>query len=74
MGDIETSVSESPLLTPAQIAQRLQLNERTITQWLRKGYLRGFKLGKEWRIYQDDLNAFLEARANIPFDKRAGTR
>lgn len=58
-------MTDSKLLTPAQIALRLQLNERTITQWLRRGYLRGFKLGKEWRVNPRDLDAFLEAKANV---------
>ncbi len=57
------------LLTPTDVANRLQVNERTVTIWLRKGHLRGFKIGKEWRISLDDLQAFLEASANKPMDK-----
>ena len=57
------------LLKPTDVAERLQVNERTVTLWLRKGHLRGFKLGKEWRISPDDLQAFLEASANKPMDK-----
>jgi excisionase family DNA binding protein len=37
-----------------------------VTQWLRKGNLRGFKIGKEWRISPRDLEAFLEQSANVP--------
>ncbi len=54
------------LLTPHQVAKRFQVNERTVTLWLRKGHLRGFKLGKEWRVSAQDLAAFLEASANLP--------
>ena len=57
---------ERQLLTPAQIAEALQLNESTITRWLRKGRLRGFKVGKDWRVSTADLNAFLEEKANVP--------
>ncbi len=57
---------EPKLLTPAQIAEAFQLNESTITRWLRKGRLRGFKVGKEWRVSTADLDAFLEEQANIP--------
>ncbi len=57
------------LLTPTDVADRLQVNERTVTQWLREGHLRGFKIGKEWRISPEDLQAFLEASANKPMDK-----
>ena len=57
---------EPKLLTPAQIAEALQLNESTITRWLRKGRLRGFKVGKDWRVSPADLDAFLEEQANVP--------
>jgi excisionase family DNA binding protein len=57
---------EQKLLTPFNVAKRLQVNERTVTQWLRRGYLRGFKIGKEWRISEMDLEVFLEASANKP--------
>ena len=29
-------MSEDKLLTPPQVAQHLQVNERTVTQWLRE--------------------------------------
>ena len=62
-------MNDKKLLTPTDVANRLQVNERTVTQWLRRGHLRGFKIGKEWRISPDDLQAFLEASANMPPDK-----
>ncbi len=40
------AMTEEKLLTPPQVAARLQVNERTVTQWLRKGHLRGYKIGK----------------------------
>jgi len=57
---------EQRYLTPFDVAKRLQMNERTVTQWLRNGHLRGFKIGKEWRVSELDLDAFLEASANMP--------
>ncbi len=59
-------MNNEKLLTPVDIANRLQVNERTVTQWLRKGHLRGFKVGREWRVSVKDLEAFLEASANKP--------
>ncbi len=59
------TMAAKTLLTPAQIAERLQVNERTITQWLRNRHLRGFKIGKEWRVSAGDLDAFIEGKANI---------
>ncbi len=62
---------EDTLLTPVQVAERLQLQERTVTRWLRTGYLRGFKLGKEWRVSSKDLRSFIELHANKPLDETA---
>ncbi len=59
-------MNEDKLLTPPQVAQQLQVNERTVTQWLRRGHLRGFKIGKEWRVSARDLENFLEQSANVP--------
>ncbi len=57
---------DETLLTPAQVAERLQVNERTVTRWLRDGYLRGYKLGKEWRVSPGDLQRFIERHSNAP--------
>ncbi len=57
--------NDKKLLTSTDVANRLQVNKRTVILWLRKGHLRGFKLGKEWRISPDDL----QASANMPPDK-----
>ncbi len=54
------------LLTPVDIADRLQVNERTVTRWLRIGQLRGFKISKKWRVSVNDLEALLEASGNKP--------
>ena len=62
-------MDDKKLLTPLDVADRLQVNERSVNIWLRKGRLRGFKIGKEWRISPDDLQEFLEAGANMPPDK-----
>jgi excisionase family DNA binding protein len=64
-------MTQQILLTPSDVAKRLQMNERTVTQWLRNGHLRGFKIGKEWRISDVDLDAFIEASANIPSEATA---
>ncbi len=61
-------MTQQKLLTPINVAKRLQMNERTVTQWLRNGHLRGFKIGKEWRVSEIDFVAFVEASANISSD------
>ncbi len=60
--DVAAVGRESPKLTLS-----------TVTRWLRDGYLRGFKLGKEWRIAPSDLRAFMEEHANQPLDTASGS-
>ena len=62
-------MTDDRLLTMQQVAEHFQVNERTVTRWLRKGHLRGFKIGKEWRVSAADLGNFLEANANKPPDR-----
>lgn len=50
---------DEQLMTPAQVARRLQVTEHTVYDWLRKGRLRGVKLGRLWRVSGDDLEAFI---------------
>ena len=55
------------LLTPEQVAERLQVTERTVYGWLRRGKLPALKLGRLWRIRPQDLEACLDgARTKAP--------
>jgi excisionase family DNA binding protein len=59
-------MADERLLTPEQVADRLQLSVYTILEYLRHGHprggkLRGVKLGKQWRVREADLQAFIEA-------------
>ena len=53
-------------LTLSQVAERLQIDERIIIQWLRDHQLRGFKKNDVWLILTRDLNVFLGSRGNVP--------
>ena len=48
------------LLTVQQVAIRLQVHPETILRWLRRNQLQGLKVGKQWRIKQDQLQTFLD--------------
>jgi excisionase family DNA binding protein len=49
------------LLTPEQVAERLQLSPHTILEYLRSKRLRGVKLDRHWRVREVDLQAFIDA-------------
>jgi excisionase family DNA binding protein len=52
---------DDKLLTPEQVAERLQLSQHTILEYLRSRRLRGVKLDRHWRVRETDLQAFIEA-------------
>lgn len=56
MPDKET---QERLLTPAEIVTRLSVSLVTVGRWLREGKLKGVKAGRQWRVRESDLEAFL---------------
>ncbi|HPT36523.1 MAG TPA: helix-turn-helix domain-containing protein [Bacillota bacterium] len=54
-------------LTPREVAERLGVTSVTVCSWLRKGLLRGCRVGKKlWRIDPDDLSEFVARGWNVP--------
>lgn len=53
--------------TPKQAAEVLAISEKTLSDWLRAGKIKGVKVGRYWRIMEQDLEEFL--RQNRASDK-----
>jgi excisionase family DNA binding protein len=53
-------VAEEKLLTPEDVAERLQVSRWTVMDYLREGRIQGRKVGRLWRITEGDLQAFIE--------------
>lgn len=47
------------LLTPAEIADKLQVHERTVHRWIKDGKLQAIRIERFWRIEQKDFQTFL---------------
>jgi excisionase family DNA binding protein len=47
------------LLTTQEIADYLGLTQRTIYTYIQSGSLRAVKIGREWRIKESELEAFI---------------
>ena len=45
--------------TVADLARLFHVDEATIRDWLRTGYLRGSKIGSRWLVSQEQLDEFL---------------
>lgn len=56
------------MLTVHEVADLLRVKETTVRGWIRDRSLRAAKFGREWRIAQKDLEAFVTARLNRPVE------
>ncbi len=52
--------------TVQELAERLEVAEATVRQWIKSGALRAIDIGKGWRISDTDLERFLSARETVP--------
>jgi excisionase family DNA binding protein len=53
---------EPEFLKVEEVATRLKVQERTVRDWILRGELRAYKIGKEWRIRRDHFDEAMEAR------------
>ena len=53
-----------PLLTVHEVAELLKVKESTVRAWINDRALRAIKCGRDWRVAQKDLEAYLNAHAN----------
>lgn len=52
------------LLTPLEAAQYLRVDRRTVYYLLQSGKLRGSKVGRIWRVKEEDVESYLREFAN----------
>ena len=50
------------LLTVAEVAEYLSVSDQTVRRWIKQNELPAFKLNRELRVRESDLEAFLESR------------
>ena len=55
-----------PLLTTEEVARLLNTSEASVRRWLRKGEMRGTRVGEEWRVTRADLEEYIRSRVNVP--------
>lgn len=63
--------------TTAELAEKLQMNIQVVARKLQSGEIEGYKLGKDWRIEEEAIQAWLEKISNqrraTPRDKVLAT-
>jgi excisionase family DNA binding protein len=61
--------SMEKLLTTQEVADHLGLTQRTIYTYIQSGSLRAIKIGREWRIKESELEAFINRGSGEIKDK-----
>jgi excisionase family DNA binding protein len=56
------------MLSPIEVARILSVRQPKVREWLNKGTLRGWKVGRIWRVLEDDLQAFIRTNMNRESD------
>lgn len=51
------------ILTVSQTAEKLQITEEVVREYLRTGKIPGRKVGKSWRVVETDLENWISAGA-----------
>lgn len=59
-----------PFYTTHEIAKLLKISEATIRSWIHEGELRAVRFGREFRVAAKDLEAFVNAHATRPVQKK----
>ncbi len=52
----------TPLMTIPDVAEQLQVSEKTIRRWLTRGDLIAHRIGRQLRISEPDFQAFIRMR------------
>jgi excisionase family DNA binding protein len=58
-----TSPGISRLLTVAEVASLMRVSRMTVYRLIRRGQLKAIRVGRNYRVREDDLNGYLESQA-----------
>jgi excisionase family DNA binding protein len=70
--DRQAPTLDREILTVEQAADFLQVHKITVYRYIREGLLPAVKLGKMYRLFSRDVEAFLQAMRHRPQGESAG--
>lgn len=59
-------MSVLPQWTPESLAAALAVHEETIRLHIRQGKLKAYKAAGKWRMYDEDVDAYIRAEPSAP--------
>jgi len=61
---VEGVIKNTEFFTTAELAKKLKMNVQVITRKVQAGEIEAFKIGKDWRIPESAVAAWLERNSN----------
>ena len=62
MPSLAASSPRPRLLTPTEVADQLRVSTMTVYRLIKAGDLRAARIGKSFRISEDDVDSYLQSR------------
>jgi len=57
-------VKQTEFFTTAELAKKLKMNVQVVTRKVQSGEIQAYKVGKDWRIPEQAVHAWLESTSN----------
>lgn len=64
MGYYEGIIKNTEFFTTSELAKKLKMNVQVITRKVQAGEISAYKIGKDWRIPEQSVYAWLEQKSN----------
>lgn len=58
-------VRDGEIMTVSTLADRLEVHPNTVLEWLRIGRIRGFKMGRDWRMITVNVIEDIQNFSNV---------
>lgn len=53
-------MKDDAVFSTKEVAEKFKVTYLTVFRWIKSGKLKAFKVGKQYRVKQEDLEAFIE--------------
>lgn len=53
----------------SRLSKRLDVSERTARRLIESGELRAYRVGRQWRVFEPDLQDYLAHNQNVPKER-----
>jgi excisionase family DNA binding protein len=64
---------EKDIYTVPEVARRLQVTDKTVRAWINDRKLTAIRIGREWRIREEDVQAFIQRHLSTATQEIHGT-